>query len=96
MTPREALYYICLELGPTPVTNREDNLTTKEARLRDSIRALQNFIDYHDDSAHDLPETVDEFVHVAPSNEGRDVLIRPRKSVRGDGRDRIETWKGEL
>ena len=45
MTPREALYYICLELGP-PKSNRDDNLTHREAKLRDSIRTLQNFIDY--------------------------------------------------
>ena len=45
MTPREALYYICLELGP-PKTTRDDNITHREAKLRDSIRTLQNFIDY--------------------------------------------------
>ena len=46
LTPREALYNICIELGP-PQTNREDNLTPREIRLRDSIRSLQNFIDYY-------------------------------------------------
>ena len=97
MTPREALYYICLELGPVPVTLREDNitLTDKERRLRDSIRALQNFIDYHDDSAHSLPDSVEDFVHVEPSNKETPV-VRPRRSVRGDGKDRLETWKQEL
>ena len=55
MTPREALYYICLELGP-PKSNRDDNLTHREAKLRDSIRTLQNFIDYRapGDSLDDL------------------------------------------
>ena len=95
MTPREALYYICLELGPQPKTNRDDNLTFKEARLRDSIRALQNFIDYHDDSAHSLPESVEDFVHVEPSNK-ETPMVRPRRSVRGNGKDRLETWKQEL
>jgi len=46
MTPREALYFICLELGPTAITTRNDNITHREAKLRDSIRTLQNFIDY--------------------------------------------------
>jgi hypothetical protein len=61
MTPREALYYIILELGPVPETNRNDNLTPKEQRLRDSVRALQNFIDYHDDTKHTIPESADEW-----------------------------------
>ena len=46
MTPREALYYICLELGPRPKTERDDNIPHREAKLRDAIRTLQNFIDY--------------------------------------------------
>ena len=46
MTPREALYNICIELGPTAITGRDDNITHREAQLRDSIRTLQNFIDY--------------------------------------------------
>jgi len=46
MTPREALYYICLELGPLAKTERDDNITHREAKLRDAIRTLQNFIDY--------------------------------------------------
>jgi hypothetical protein len=60
MTPREALYNICIELGPAK-TNRDDNLTAKEIRLRDSIRALQNFIHYHDDSELNLPESATEY-----------------------------------
>jgi len=62
MTPREALYYVCLELGP-PKTNRDDNITHYEARLRDSIRVIQNFIMYHDDSHHEIPASADEYRH---------------------------------
>ena len=54
MTPREALYHICLEMGPIAKTNRNDNLTHREAMLRDSIRTLQNFIDYRDTSRDSL------------------------------------------
>jgi hypothetical protein len=61
MTPREALYNIIIHLGPCPETNRDDNLSAAEVRLRDSIRALQNFILYHDDSNHDLPESANEY-----------------------------------
>jgi hypothetical protein len=60
MTPREALYYICVELGPAN-TIRDDNLTPREVRLRDSIRALQNFILYHDDSKHNIPDSANEY-----------------------------------
>ena len=45
MNPREALYYICLELGPTPATKRDDNITYKEARLRDAVSTLQTLIE---------------------------------------------------
>ena len=62
MTPREALYYICLELGPAQ-TNRDDNITSKESRLRDAIRTLQNFVDYHDDSHHVIPDSANEYTH---------------------------------
>ena len=65
MTPREALYYICLELGP-PETNRNDNLTRKEVRLRDAIRTLQNFVTYHDDSTHEIPDSANEYGHKLP------------------------------
>lgn len=44
MTPREALYYLCLELGPIAKTNRDDNLSYKETVLRDSVRVLQDLI----------------------------------------------------
>ena len=62
MTPREALYYICLELGPTAQTNRDDNITDKEARLRDAIRTLQNFVTYHD-TGFDIPDSAEEYQH---------------------------------
>ncbi len=81
MTPREALYYICLELGPA-ATKRDDNLTPKEVRLRDSIRALQNFIDYHDDSKHVIPDSANEYKHF------------DRAGL--EGKERIEAWKKEL
>ena len=64
MTPREALYYICLELGPTAVTNRDDNITHRESKLRDAIRTLQNFIEYRapaSDSLNDLE--LEDFHH---------------------------------
>ena len=81
MTPREALYNICVELGPIPKTNRDDNITYKEARLRDSIRPLQNFIDYHDDSAHDIPDSANEYRHF------------DRRGI--EGKDRLDAWKEE-
>ena len=86
MTPREALYYICLELGPA-TTNRNENLTEKEVRLRDSIRTLQNFILYHDDSTHTIPDSANEYVH-------HDDYV-PRATQRGDGKERLENWKKE-
>ena len=48
MTPREALYHIVLELGPIPQTNRDDNLSPKEIKLRDSVRCLKELIDSFD------------------------------------------------
>jgi len=54
MTPRQALYYICLEMGPVARTNRDDNITHREAKLRDAIRTLQNFIDYRDPPSDSL------------------------------------------
>ena len=48
MTPREALYHIVLELGPVPQTNRDDNLSPKEIKLRDSVRCLKELIDSFD------------------------------------------------
>ena len=86
MTPREALYYICLELGPAQ-TIRDDNLTAREVRLRDSIRALQNFIDYHDDTTNRIPDSANEYVH-------HDDYV-PRATDRGDGKERLENWKKE-
>ena len=64
MTPREALYYICLEMGPIAKTNRNDNLTHREAMLRDAIRTLQNFIDYRDPSGDSLQDLeLEDFLH---------------------------------
>ena len=74
MTPREALYNICIELGPYR-TERDDNLSPKEQRLRDSIRALQNFIDYHDDSNHVIPDSADEYKHKSPLPLSREDFI---------------------
>jgi len=71
MTPREALYYICVALGPIPETNRGDNLTAKEERLRDSIRALQNFVHYHDDSDLTIPNSANEYVHQSQGESGQ-------------------------
>ena len=70
MTPREALYNLCLELGPAR-TERNDNLSAAEVRLRDSIRALQNFIDYHDDSKLDIPDSAEEYRHATESRSDR-------------------------
>jgi hypothetical protein len=97
MTPREALYYVCVALGPQPQTNRGDNLTYDESRLRDAVRVLQNFVTYHNDAGKVLPESVDEFVHIEPSQESG-VLIRPRVADREgkNGKDRLEVWKNEL
>jgi len=64
MTPREALYHICLELGPVARTNRDENITKREAKIRDAIRALQNFIDYRDPSGDSLQNLeLDDFHH---------------------------------
>lgn len=79
MTPREALYNICIELGPAQ-TLRDDNLTGKEARLRDSIRTLQNFILYHDDSELNIPDSADEY-------KNHDELP--------SGKERIDKWRDD-
>lgn len=75
MTPREALYYICVELGP-PETNRDDNLNKKEVRLRDAIRTLQNFVTYHDDSVLNIPDSANEWQHKEPEEYGLPPLSR--------------------
>jgi len=59
MTPREALYNLCLELGTIPQTNRDDNLTAREVRLRDSVRVLQNLLeefDHYNGTKKDTPD----------------------------------------
>jgi hypothetical protein len=98
MTPREALYYVCLELGPVANTQRDDNITPDEVRLRDAVRTLQNFVRYHDDADKYLPASVDEFVRIQPRPAGNSVLIppTPRASNRGDGKERLDTWKEEI
>ena len=78
MTPREALYYIVVELGPAR-TNRDDNITEHEARLRDAIRTLQNFVTYHDDGNHVIPDSANEYRH--------------HEETKGDGKERLEAWK---
>jgi hypothetical protein len=75
MTPREALYYICVELGPAQ-TLRNDNLNEKEVRLRDAIRTLQNFVTYHDDSNHTIPDSAEEYRHKTPEEYGLPPLSR--------------------
>ena len=64
MTPREALYYMCIALGPVvPQTNRDDNLSPDQVRLRDAVKTLQNFIEYHDDKERPAPKmSVEDFV----------------------------------
>jgi len=65
MTPREALYFICLELGPAAKTNRDDNITHRESTLRDAIRTLQNFIDYRAPASDSLQNLeLEDFHHV--------------------------------
>ena len=62
MTPREALYHICLHLCPVQ-TNRDDNIQHDEAVLRDSVRTLQNFITYHDDADSAIPLSANEYLN---------------------------------
>lgn len=65
MTPREALYWLCVELGPVPTTNRDDNLSVKQVRLREAVRTLQDLIE-----AQDTPrESLDDYDEVL-SNKG--------------------------
>lgn len=53
MTPREALYYICIELGPIPVTERDDHLTPSQMRIRESVRVLQDYITEKEETLND-------------------------------------------
>lgn len=75
MTPRQALYYICLEMGPVARTNRDDNITHREAKLRDAIRTLQNFIDYRDPSGDSLQGLELEDFHHARGHAGYQLPI---------------------
>ncbi len=63
MTPREALYHVCLALGPQPTTKRDDNLTYQEAKLRDAVKVLQNFVHYHNDADTVIPDSANEYRH---------------------------------
>ena len=60
MTPREALYHLVIELGPVPQTNRDDNLSPKEIRLRTAVSVLQECVDAIEAGA--LPDCDDETV----------------------------------
>lgn len=48
MTPREALYYICVALGPVPITQRDYNLTYEQIKVRDAVSVLQELIETMD------------------------------------------------
>ena len=98
MTPREALYNVCVALGPMPKTNRNDNIEHDEVLLRDSIRVLQNFVTYHDDSVRSVPEVQLDWldadqVLVSPRNDDL-VHVKPSspRSVRGG--HVIDTYNG--
>lgn len=59
LTPRQALYHLTVELGPTPMTHRDDNVAPKEARLRDAIAVLQELVTAEERRAHDTASTVE-------------------------------------
>lgn len=65
MTPREALYWLCVELGPVPTTNRDDNLSYKQVRLRDAVRTLQDLIDAQDTPRDSLDSDVPYGEHLS-------------------------------
>jgi len=44
MTAREALYTLCVKLGPIPTTLREDNLSPDEIRVNEAVRVLMDSI----------------------------------------------------
>lgn len=48
MNAREALYTLCLEVGPMPATNRSDNLSPQETRLQQAVMVLQELIERDD------------------------------------------------
>ena len=50
MNPREALYRICIALGPLPKDAREGYITAREAILRDAVQVLKDLIDREDQS----------------------------------------------
>lgn len=108
MTPREALYYVCLELGPQGSTERADNIHHEEARLRDAVKTLKNFITYHDDADKYIPSSANEYanqddyiarpmkeVMVEPVSGTEAPFIKPH-TPKGDGKERLERWKREM
>lgn len=48
MTPREALYNLVLALGPMPKTNRDENLSAEEIKIRDSVDTLKRLVDEYE------------------------------------------------
>ena len=55
MNPREALYKICIALGPLPKEKEEGYITAREAILRDAVQVLKDLID-REDSGNDQGE----------------------------------------
>ena len=53
MNSREALYNVVMALGPIPVTNRDDNISYDQAKIRDSIEVLKEFVDAHEPYARE-------------------------------------------
>lgn len=45
MKPIEALYWLVNKLGPCPVTNRDENLSFEEIRLREAVHVLRSHIE---------------------------------------------------
>lgn len=60
MNAVEALYVVCLELGPIPQTKRTDNLDPKSIRLKEAVEVLRETI---------RPETF------GPPEPGTDTLV---------------------
>jgi hypothetical protein len=54
MHPREALYNLVLALGPMPTSNRDDNLSPNELKMKESVDTLKQLVDEY--------ESLDEFM----------------------------------
>ncbi len=65
----EALYVVCLELGPMPQTKRTDNLDPKSIRLKEAVEVLKETIQQE---SLGLPETSDALFSVST---GTDTLV---------------------